>query len=464
MIAQAQQALERIAQELGFAPPSTANILPAPPAGQPFRFNWNTPLALSPHSSSTVYVGGDRLFTSRDRGQTWTMTADLTRNVDRTTLEIMGVAGDRPMASKHDGAGSYSHIVTVAESPLMPGLLWVGTNDGNVQVSRDAGATWTNVTANVKGVPDGTHVSRVEPSRFDAGTCYATFDGHRTDDHAPYVFITRDFGGTWTAIVQGLPSGHVNVIREDPKNRNLLYLGTEYAFYVSLDGGTQWTRFMNGLPTVRIDDILVHPRDHDLIVGTHGRSIWIIDDITPLQEWNETAAAADFHLFPPRSAVQWKNDVTLARGVGGAQYFRGENPAPGVAISYALKSPPEGDVTIAIADATGKTVRELRGTKKAGLNRVQWSLRGNPPQLPPNLPDLLEAIGFAGAREMFAAAMRPATPGQPSAAEAGGFGGMMRQILEGRPVAPGTYVVKVTAGGKTLSAPIVVEADVVPVR
>ena len=185
----------------------------------------------------------------------------------------MGVAGDKAMASKHDGAAAYSNIVTIAESPAMPGILWVGTNDGNVQVSRDGGMTWTNVAGNVQGVPKETHVSRVEASHVDAGTCYVTFDGHRTDDHKPYVLVTTDYGKTWKSVASNLPTGNVNVIREDPRNANLLYLGTEYAFYVSLNKGGEWKRFMTGLPTVRIDDILVHPRDNDLIVATHGRSI-----------------------------------------------------------------------------------------------------------------------------------------------------------------------------------------------
>jgi photosystem II stability/assembly factor-like uncharacterized protein len=458
-MAQMQAVFERIGRDLGFVPPTEPNIVPAPPAGQQFRFYWNTPTVLSPHNPAIVYVGGERLFISRDRGRTWTMTGDLTRNVDRFQLPIMGAAGDAPMASKHDGAGSYSNIVTVAESPLVPGLLWVGTNDGNVQVSRDGGATWTNVAANVTGVPDGTHVSRVEPSRFDAGTCYVTFDGHRTDDHNPYVFATRDFGRSWTPIAGGLPKGNVNVIREDPKNRNLLYLGTEYAFFVSLDGGRSWRRFMNGLPTVRIDDILVHPRDNDLIVGTHGRSIWIVDDITPLQGLTEAAAKADAHLFQPRAAVQWASDVRMARGLGGAKHFQGENPEDGVAISYLLKTPVEGDVKITIVDVAGRTVREMAGTKAAGLNRVRWNLRGHPPELPPNFGDTVEAMGFAGAKEMLAQMQRGETP---PATAMGGMGGMFRRALEGRPVEPGTYLVKLTAGGKTLTSTVVVEADSLP--
>ena len=235
--------------------------------GEQYRFYWNTPFILSPHNPSTVYLGGERLFKSTDRGDTWTMTKDLTRNISRFERPILGVGGMEPMASKHDGAASYSNIVTIGESYVVPGVLWVGTNDGNVQVSRDGGSSWKNVTANAKGVPDETHVSRVEPSHFEAGTAYVTFDGHRTNDHKPYVFKTTDFGETFTSISSNLPEGNVNVIREDPKNRNLLYLGTEYAFYVSLDGGKEWKRFMNGLPTVRIDDVMVHPRDNDLILG-----------------------------------------------------------------------------------------------------------------------------------------------------------------------------------------------------
>jgi hypothetical protein len=348
----------------------------------------------------------------------------------------MGVAGDAPMASKHDGVATTSVITTVAESPVVPGVVWVGTNDGNLQVSRDGGDTWRNVVANVKGVPDETFVSRVEASRFDAGTCYVTFDGHRTNDHKPYVYVTKDFGATWTPIASNLPTGNVNVVREDPKNRNLLYLGTEYAMYVSLDGGKEWKRFMTGLPTVRVDDILVHPRDNDLIIGTHGRSIWILDDITALQQMTGEAAAADVTLFSPRPAVAWRNDITQSITVGGSKHFRGDNPAPGTAISYNLKNAPAGDVKITISDVTGRVVREIAGTKDAGLNRLQWNLRGNPPQA---------AAGAAGGRG--------AGGGQAGGGGGrGGFGG-------GPAVEPGTYLLKLTVGGKDYTQKIVVEAD-----
>ncbi len=427
--------LAQMAAQFGMSTPSTAsNVVPVPPAGEAFRFFWNTPTVLSPHNPEIVWVGGNRLFKSYNRGDTWTMSPDLTRNLSRFTRPIMGLAGDAPMASKHDGVATTSVITTVAESPVVPGLVWVGTNDGNLQVSRDGGDAWKNVAGNVKGVPDETFVSRVEPSHFDAGTCYVAFDAHRTDDHKPYVYVTKDYGETWTAIANNLPAGNVNVVREDPKNRNLLYAGTEYAMFISLDGGKEWKRFSTGLPTVRIDDILVHPRDNDLIIGTHGRSIWILDDISALQQMTDAAAAADATLFPPRPAVAWRNDITQSITVGGNKYFRGENPAAGTAISYYLKSAPAGDVKITIADVTGRVVRELAGTKEAGLNRVQWNLRGNP------------IAGGAGGR------------GAGSGQAAGGGGG--RGGFGGGPaIEPGTYLLKLSVGGKDYTQKIVVEAD-----
>jgi photosystem II stability/assembly factor-like uncharacterized protein len=412
------------------------NIVPAPDPGTSFRFYWNTPFILSPHNPRTVYLGGDRLFKSATRGDSWTASADLTNNIGRNDRPIMGVAGDAPMASKHDGAASYSSITTISESPVAAGTLWVGTNDGNVQVSRDDGATWTNVVGAVPGVPKETHVSRIEASHFDPGTAYVTFDGHRTDDHKPYVFVTRDYGKSWTSISGTLPPGNVNVIREDPRNPRLLYLGTEYAFYISVDGGREWKRFMNGLPTVRIDDILVHPRDNDLIVGTHGRSIWIVDDITPLQQLTDAVTEADVHLFDIRPATAWVADTMLSRGLGGAKHFFGQNPPRGAAIAYYLKSASapmassaeNHTVRITVSDLRGTVVRELTGTSEAGINRVQWNLAPNPQ---PN-----QGRGFGGR---------------------GGRGGPT--FVAGPTVAPGTYRVTLAAGGKELVKTVLVERD-----
>ena len=431
--------LAQMAAQFGMQAPATAsNVVPAPVAGtDPFRFFWNTPTVLSPHNPSMVWVGGNRLFRSLNRGETYTMSPDLTRNLSRFTRPIMGVAGDAPMASKHDGVATTSVITTVAESPVLPGVVWVGTNDGNLQVSRDGGATWKNVVENVKGVPDETFVARVEPSHFDAGACYVVFDGHRTNDHKPYVFFTKDYGATWAPLASNLPAGNVNVIREDPKNPSLLYAGTEYALFISLNGGKEWQRFSTGLPTVRIDDILVHPRDNDLIIGTHGKSIWILDDVTALQQMTDQVAAADVTLFAPRPAVAWRNDITQSITVGGNKHFRGDNPAPGTAISYFLKSAPAGDVKITVTDVTGRVVREIAGPKQAGLNRVQWNLRGNPIQ------------GGAGGR---------GAGGGQAGGQAGGGGG--RGGFGGGPaVEPGTYLLKLNVAGKDYTQKIVVEAD-----
>jgi photosystem II stability/assembly factor-like uncharacterized protein len=408
------------------------NVFPTPPPGTNFRFYWSTPFILSPHDPRTLYLGGERLFRSSTRGDTWSASEDLTSNLGRNDRPIMGVAGTAPMASKHDGAASYSNIVTISESPVAPGVIWVGTNDGNVQISRDAGATFANVGGAVQGVPKETHVSRVEASHFDAGTAYVSFDGHRTDDHKPYVFRTTDFGRTWTSIAANLPAGNVNVVREDPRSRNLLYLGTEYAFYISLDGGREWKCFMNGLPTVRIDDILVHPRDNDLIVGTHGRSIWIIDDITPLQQLSEAVMGSDAHLFTVRNTTRWAEDTMLARGLSGAKHFRGANPLGGAAISYYLKGAPAGDVRIAILDMRGTVVRDLAGTKVPGINRVQWNLAPNP------APTSVQGRGGFGAGR-------------------GGRGAP--QFINANPVDAGTYLVRLTVGGKEQTTTVVVEPD-----
>ncbi len=442
---EALQAMAAIAAAQGFggfgANFGASNVVPAPPAGEQYRFYWNTPIIISPHNPRLIYAGGNRLFKSLDRGDTWTATTDLTKHIDRNTLPIMGVAGKDPMASKNDGYLNFGYIVTVAESPLLPGVLWVGTDDGNVQVSRDGGATWTNVAKNVPGIGEMYHIARVEPSHFDAGTCYLAVDGHRFDDFKPYVFVTRDYGATWQALANNLPQvGHVNVVREDPKNKELLYAGTEFGLYVSLNGGGEWKRFMSGLPTVRVDDILVHPRDNDLIIGTHGRGIYILDDITPLQQLTTKIADADVHLFDIRPGTQWLNDVRYSRAATGAKVYRGANPPPGTAISYYLKTAPAGDVKITIADYTGKVVRNLTATKEIGLNRVQWNLRGDPPPRPANFR------GFGGG----------GGGGGQGGGGGGGGGGFFNQ---GPPLEPGTYIVKLSVGGKEYTTKVVIEAD-----
>ena len=432
---QAQLAAFAAAQGFGGGAGLQSNVVPTPPAGESYRFYWSAPIHLSPHNPRVVYVGGNRLFRSMDRGDTWTATPDLSKQIDRSALPIMGVSGKDPMASKHDGYSGYGYIVTMAESAKVPGILWVGTDDGNIQVSRDGGATWTNVSKNVPGIGDTYHISRVEPSRYDAATCYLSVDGHRLNDMKPYVFVTKDYGATWTSITNNLPKwGNINVIKEDPKNQNLLYVGTEFGLFISMNGGKEWEPFMSGMPTMRIDDILVHPRDNDLIIGTHGRGIFILDDITALQQMTQKVMDSEVHLFEVRPGTNWLNDIRLARYWGAAKLFRGTNPQPGTAISYYLKSAPNGDVKITIADYTGKVVRSINGTKDVGLNRIQWNLRTDPPP-------------------------RPAGGGGRGGRGGGGGGGGFGGFAQGLPLEAGTYVVKMSVGGKDYTTKVVIEND-----
>jgi hypothetical protein len=390
-----------------------------------YRFNWNTPLILSPHNPSIVWLGGNRLFKSYNRGDTWIASQDLTKNIDRNTVALLGIPGDRVQLSKNDGVVSYSTIISISESPVLPGVVWAGTDDGNVQVSRDSGATFAEVGKAMPGLPPNHQywISRIDASHFDAATAYVAVDGHRSDDLKPYLFVTRDYGKTWTSIASNLPTfGNLQVVREDPKNKDLLYVGTEFGLYISLDGGKQWERFMNNLPTARVDDILVHPRDNDLIVATHARSLWIADDITPLQQMG-SLGTQDVALFDIRPAIAYLTDRQRGQQTGGQKAFVGENPPRGTSINYYLKTAATGDVKITIADATGKVIRTLDGTKEEGINRVNWNLGPQP---------------LGGGR--------------------GGFGGGRGGGAAA--VDPGTYIVTLSANGKSVTKPLTVLQDV----
>lgn len=371
--------------------PDATNIVPPPPVDTPIRWNWNTPFLLSPHNAGTIHAGANRLFTSRDRGDTWTMSPDLSKDVDRDTMVVMGVANGLPrcdqdvrgvecIVARNDGVSDWSAIVSVAESPIVPGLLWVGTDDGNIQVSRDGGATWTEVSRNLPGGTTTHYVSRVEASHHDPATAFVSIDGHKNGDLRPWVYATRDYGRSWTDLAANLPEyGNVNTVRQDPVNPRLLYVGTEFGFFVSLDEGAEWHRFMPNLPVVRIDDVLVHPRENDLVLATHGRSIQVLDDLTALQAMTPQIAQADVHLFPPRDAILWKEDVRKDRAVTGDKVWVGENAPPGTAIQFFLGSAPTGDVTVRIEDATtSEHVRTLEVAAHQGLNRVQWNLETDP--------------------------------------------------------------------------------------
>jgi hypothetical protein len=375
----------------------------------PSAFNWNTPIRISPHNPHTVLIGGRQLFISRNRGETFTMSKTLGRSIDPNTRTLLEQAYNRPscggnpgvpcILSKHDGlvGNEFGTIIEIAESPRAPGTIWVGTNDGNVQLTRDNGYTWTDVTKNVPGVGGKEYwVSGLEASNFDAGTAYISFDGHHSDDLKPYVFKTTDYGRTWTNAAGNLPIGNVNSIRQDPVNRNLLYAAAEFGFYISLDDGGSWHKFMPSLPIGRIDEIVVHPRDNDLVLAHHGRGIWIMDDITALQQMTPDALKAPATLFRPREAVLWRNDFRLSTEIPGQKWWRGDVAPRGTAIAYHLGSPArEAKITITSL-ANGNAVRTCAAPTAQGLNRFMWSLSGDPqPVTPEQIQQVEEQIKTA---------------------------------------------------------------------
>jgi len=400
------------------------SIRPMPKEGEKgYQFNWNSPVLISPHNPSTIYYGGNRLFKSTDRGETWTASDDLTTKTDRDKVPIMRVLVDENTPSRHDGISFYGTMITISESPVKEGLLYVGTDDGNLQVSRDGGETWKNVIGQVPGVPQRTYVSRVVASYFEEGGAYATFDGHRNDDFKPYVYITNNYGESWKSISNNLPvGGTVNVIREHPRNPDLLFVGTERGAYVSFDRGGQWVQLKNNLPMVPVDDILIHPRDNDLIFGTHGRSIWILDDITPLEQLNNKVLDSDAYLFDIRPAMMF--NYYSHKGNTGHKAFVASNPPFGAIISYYLRWKITGLVKITVMDKAGEVIRELSGTKEAGINRIAWDLRYTPP-VPPE----------AGEEVRF------------------------RRGPVGPFVLPGEYVVKLTVGEQEMTKNVRVEGD-----
>jgi photosystem II stability/assembly factor-like uncharacterized protein len=343
------------------------------PAGSPdeppFRFNWNAPVHISPYDSNTVYTGGNFLFMSPDRGVTWQIISpDLTTNDPKKQQDSGG-----PITPDNSGAEIYCTITSIAESPVEKGLIWCGTDDGNLQLTRDGGQTWKNVVGSIPLLPRNTWCSRVEASHFEAGVAYAAFDGHRTDDYATYVYRTTDYGKTWKSIKGNLPFGWVHVIREDPMNRNLLYVGTEFGIYASLDGGASWFSMKNDLPTVAVHDIAVHPRDNDLIIGTHGRGIWILDDISFLQEMSPDVLASPVHVFSVRPVAALY--LSARRESFTKPVFAAKNPPYGMAVTVFLKTKPKERPRVSFINPEDETIFELALAAREGLQREYWNLR-----------------------------------------------------------------------------------------
>jgi len=349
-------------------------IAPTRPAGQPLlRFNWVAPIRLSPHNPKTLYAGAQVLFRSRDRGDHWEeISPDLTSN-------------DAAKISPPGAAIQHCTIVTISESPATAGVIWVGTDDGKVQLTKDAGGGWTDVTANLAraGGPEDAWVTRVLASRANAATAYVSKSRLRQDDFRPFLYKTTDYGATWTSVAGNLPKRAINVIFEDYQNPDLLFVGNDAGVYVTIDGGTRWFAMKANMPTVPVNDLIIHPRESDLVVGTYGRGIWITN-ITVLRELNDAVLDEDIHFFSvPARSRRTEGAIGGYRLLGDRQLVTPNEPN-GFTFTYYLREQPQGKTTITISAAGGATLRTLEGTSKIGINRVAVQLGGFNFQQPPD--------------------------------------------------------------------------------
>jgi photosystem II stability/assembly factor-like uncharacterized protein len=400
----------------------TRNVKPLPRYREgKLRYNWNTPIHLSATRKGTIYIGAQFLFRSRDFGQTWDrISPDLTTNdpAKQQQEQSGGVTVDNSSAETH------TTIFAIAESPKNPNVVWVGTDDGNLQLTRDGGKTWTSVARGIKGLPPQAWVSSIDAGHFDEGTVYATFDLHMFGDLRPYAYRSSDYGKTWSALVapDGPVRGYAHVIKQDLATPDLLFLGTELGLWVSLDGGKQWAHYKGGdLPAVAVRDLAIHPRDHDLVIATHGRGIWIVDDITPLRALTPATLASNAVFLKARPIVQ---GVPAQGGwANGDAAFVGPNPPGDAVITYYQKKRHIfGDLTIEVLDQTGRQVGTVPSSKRRGLNRVTWAMRLPPPKVP------------SAASVAFGAAFGP-------------------RLL------PGTYTVKMSKDKDTYTTPLLLVPD-----
>jgi photosystem II stability/assembly factor-like uncharacterized protein len=400
----------------------TRSLKPWPNYGEKkLRFNWNTPIHMSPNDKGTIYIGAQFLFRSRDHGQSWDrVSPDLTTNdpEKQKQEESGGVTVDNSSAEMH------TTIYSISESPKNGQIIWVGTDDGNVQITRDGAKTWTNVVGNVSGLGKNSWVSTVEASRFDEGTAYVTFDRHTFGDMKPYVYKSTDYGQAWTALPaqESGVRGFAHVIKEDTVNPNVLFLGTEFGLWISVDGGQRWAQYKGtDFPAVPVDDIAVQARESDLVLATHGRGIWIVDDISPLHTLTPEVMAKEAMLLPGRPSIQYFD--TYGGWPEGDETFKGRNRPADAQITYYQKGRHIfGDLKIEIFDQDGNLVDTVAGGKHRGLNRAGWGMRVRPPTVAPAATALFEAA-------------------------------------EGPRVLPGTYMVKLTKGDQTYTEQLNVAMD-----
>ena len=398
-----------------------------------YRFQWTAPIATSPHDPKVIYHGAQVVFRTRDGGTHWdVISPDLTRD-DKSKQKWAG----GPITGDNTGVETYDTVFVIAESPKQKGVIWAGSDDGLVHVTTNDGKDWTDVTKAMSGVPEWGTVSMIEPSPFDANTAYVTVDAHRLDNTHPYLYKTTDLGKTWKRLDGSLPSGvYLHSVKEDPKKRGQLYLGTETGVMYSADDGQTWQSLQLNLPTVAVHDLIV--KDDNLVLATHGRSIWILDDLQPIREYSPKIGAAPLHLFAPADAIRWR----YGSGSYGGRMGSFPNPPGGASIYYSLAGDDNNAVKLEILDAKNKAIRtlsskarEVMGSEdneqkpeaelsaKSGVQRAVWDLR------------------YDGARKIKGGKIDTGDPEQ------------------GPRVAPGTYTIRITAAGQTLTAPIRVLAD-----
>jgi photosystem II stability/assembly factor-like uncharacterized protein len=346
------------------------------------RFNWNSPFFLSPHNPSVVYFGGNRVLKSNKRGEDLQIVSpDLSKGLTAKLDTALRLTGGITLDAT--GAETYGTVVALEESPAKPGLLYAGTDDGNVWKSSNDGATWENLAPRITGLPNNgeVYVTRIEASKFDANVVYVAFDNHRNGDFKPYLFVSKDGGKTFTSLVNNLPADgnadFLHVVREDPTNADVLYVGSSLSVYASIDRGATWSKLASGLPSVPVYDLQIHPRDRELIAATHGRGFWIVD-VSALQQMNKTVAAKPVHLFQPRTAFQWGEEpLRGASGNGNAQgFFATPNPAYGASISYRITQA-GAPARISVLNAVGDTVSTISGPGTVGLHTVSWNFTVN---------------------------------------------------------------------------------------
>jgi photosystem II stability/assembly factor-like uncharacterized protein len=395
-----------------------ASIRPRPQKGMKYRFNWNTPFVLSARNPQIFYCAGNYVFRCLNRGS---KLQPISPEIART---------------------SRGTATALAESPRNPEILWAGTDDGNLWLTRDGGATWTNIADKV-GLPGPRWVSTIEPSRFADGRCYVAFDAHRSDDDEPYVYVTEDFGETWKSLRSNLPTGWTRCLREDVKNPDLLFVGTEFAVWASINRGASWTKINNNLPTVAVHELAIHPTAGEMVAATHGRSLWILD-ITALRQMSAETLKADAHLYEPNTVVRWRYEPARGSPYGtGHRKFVGENPPRGAQIYYSLAKKPD-KVGLKIVDYAGQTIRELTANTSPGLHHIAWDLS--------RASGRRSSRGAEGRnRTAEQAPARERTQAQEESARGPGRGN--------QPAALGLYRVVLTVDGKEFSQPLRVEPD-----